>query len=66
MLTETMKMRLASGEEIPLATCHCETCDNNFFVAVIHENEPKYCPYCGIKFLAVTPNDGPRREILGE
>ena len=44
MLTETLKARMASGEETPLAQCHCFECDNNFWVAVIHENEPKYCP----------------------
>lgn len=72
MLSETLKIKMQDGEEIPTAQCHCYECDNNFWVAVIHENEPKYCPYCGIKFIGLSEWDGteekykPRREILGE
>jgi predicted nucleic acid-binding Zn-ribbon protein len=33
---------------------------------VIAENEPKYCPYCGVRFVRVTTSEGEQREILGE
>ena len=66
MLSEQFRVRQESGEEIPVSTCHCFECDNNFFVMVIHENEPKYCPYCGIQFVRLTTSEGEQREIRGE
>ena len=71
MLTATINMKAASGEDIPLAQCLCNACDNNFWVAVCPENDPKYCAYCGTLFRVVEEVDEngdpkPPREILGE
>lgn len=72
MLSETLKIKTENREEISTAQCLCYECDNNFWVAVIHENEPKYCPYCGIKFIGLDEWDSaknqykPLKKILGE
>lgn len=38
------------GTPVYLAGITCRLCRNDFYVPVIPENEPTYCPYCGGKF----------------
>lgn len=39
------------GTNVVVKACQCLTCENFFFVpASEFEENPHYCPFCGIKF----------------
>lgn len=43
--------KLNDGRDLPVNTCHCGHCDNEWFmVALSDEWMPSHCPYCGTKF----------------
>lgn len=66
MLSKSFDARVANSEQLPLSRCTCGECDNTFFVAVIEENEPRYCPYCGFKFLRFVTAEGKEQTFQGE
>lgn len=58
-LTPSALSRSTKGEEsIMLSTCHCQECDNKWWVKCAPEHEPSYCCYCGIKFSHYFDGDG--------
>ena len=61
MLTSQFTAKMQSGEDIPLSWCDCHQCGNTFMVPHVPENEPRYCCYCGIKFMRCETADGDTR-----
>ena len=58
-LKHPLNARLNDGRILPIESCSCGHCGNEWFMAAYsHEWSPNFCPYCGIKFL--------RHEIDGE
>ena len=58
MLSSNTEGTDANGNKKDLAGCLCNVCDNTFFVACAPENEPRYCCYCGVKFMRYTTAEG--------
>jgi uncharacterized paraquat-inducible protein A len=58
MLSSQFQVQLTSGEVVPVSWCDCAQCGNMFMVPTVPENEPRYCCYCGIKFLRCTTAEG--------
>ncbi len=50
--------KLNSGESIPIESCHCYHCSNEWFMAAFSiEWMPSFCPYCGIRFIGSKTKD---------
>lgn len=48
----TLNARLNDGRNLPIESCCCGHCKNEWFMAALSpEWSPSYCPYCGIKFV---------------
>ena len=53
------------GREVRLTGIICNECDNDFFVHDQPEHQPKFCPYCGIRFRDYVDPDGTPRKLNG-
>lgn len=61
----TVHARLNDGHEIPIASCNCARCSNEWFVPNYSpEWHPSFCPFCGLEFLFKTTGDEIDREKL--
>jgi len=60
----TLHARLNDGRSLPIETCTCGHCKNEWFMAALSaEWMPKFCPYCGINFVRKS-TDGEPGEYL--
>ena len=49
---------LKDGRKIPISTCECARCENQWFVpAWSDEFFPGWCCYCGMRFTSVEVSD---------
>jgi hypothetical protein len=52
MEESTLHARLNDGRTLPIETCSCGNCKNEWFMAALSpEWMPSFCPYCGIQFV---------------
>ena len=62
MSEATLHARLQDGRTLPIETCSCGNCKNEWFMAALSpEWMPSFCPYCGIQFLYKTTDGEPDR-----
>lgn len=66
MISQTHNHIAPDGAETPLSACNCNQCNNDFYVVTQPENEPRYCPFCGIKFLRYEPTEGDAKWFSGD
>lgn len=59
MEASPLVLRLNNGRTLPVNTCSCGHCANDWFMTGLSDEwMPNFCPYCGIEFL--------RREVDGK
>lgn len=60
MTEASLIARLRDGRCLPIESCSCGTCQNEWFMASLSpEWMPAFCPYCGIKFVRKTTDGEP-------
>lgn len=47
------------GRKVVVSLCSCGRCRNEWYVPNHNDFTPKFCPYCGLKFVSVTVDDIP-------
>ncbi len=52
-----LRVALRNGRETGVSLCRCGDCQNEWYVPNHNDFTPKFCPYCGLKFLTVTEKD---------
>jgi len=56
----TLNTRLNDGRSLPIESCCCGHCKNEWFMAALSpEWCPNHCPYCGVKFVRMDTDGEP-------
>lgn len=50
--------RHVDGKQADVSCCACAKCRNYFWVQHAEIEEPKFCPYCGVRFTITTGISG--------
>jgi hypothetical protein len=52
-----LEIALNNGRTVGVSLCDCGRCRNEWYVPNHADFTPKFCPYCGLKFVYVTESE---------